>query len=1065
MIEQLKRNRRLLAGSVAAVVLFAILLALFTDLPSRDFWLAVLAAAIPALLLTLLSAWPTASAVVGADTASAPGLLNQITSGDLTANRELIEEAAGDRQMASAIRGLVLNLERTISRFGQLVQDVLKVSQEIGLRSRSLSQSATRQVSSAASTTGAITEIDDSLGSVQKSMENLSLNAEETSTSVLQMTASIEEVGRISDTLQEFVEQTASAIEEMIASINEVAGNTESFSSFTVETASAIIEMNATSVEIGKSARQSSDFARYVTESANEGREAARVSAEGMRKIQVAVEEAKSALNMLGERSQEIGEIVRVIDEIAGQTNLLALNAAIIAAQAGDRGKGFAVVADEIRDLSERTSVSTEEIRTLISNVQKGVDRAVEQMNISSDRVGEGVSLAARAENVLDKILDLTARSNQSILEIAKATEEQTRGSQQATSAIEEVTKMVQTTATAVQQQSVTSRKIGEQAATVRDYTKHLRRALEEQKSGSRSISQAMDNIMTAVATVFDSTSVLTTKSSSIVDEMRTIEQASRDSSFTVADLSHMSNTLRHEASLLQQELRRFKVPEPVGGGKITTATVLPHKLSLDPIDCQFLALNYPQRAIHETLIQFGEGAEIVAGIAERWEVLEHGSVYRFHLRAGAKFHNGRNITATDVEGSFLRLMSPRMNSAGKWIMRDVVGADDVIEGRAQTAAGIRIVNDRTVDIVLEKPLAFFLHLLSMPEAAIIPADEMRDRERARLKPIGAGPFEVVEAEEGRRVQLRRTRNYYDPVRPHVDEVEFRLDLKSSREVVDAFMRGELNIAHGIPPRVADEFRRNPQYAPFLLDTIQLHTSYLAFDCSHPPFDRREVRQAMNHAINRSRINESIFSGQAACASSILPPGLLGYDPNMKPYVYDPGRAKELLRAGGYPNGFEVEYWAWDTDEFFNSKQVPMIIEDLAAVGVRVKVIDSTNVDARRAREKVGHNVVFAGNWFADFPDSDNFFFSFFHKESEAIPGINYKSEDMDARIEEARRSSDSERRTAIYRELNQLILDEAPMVFLFHERLFVLHDPGVRAVRTYLVPPPVRYSDVWIER
>src|SRR5438045_5755571 len=149
-----------------------------------------------------------------------------------------------------------------------------------------------------------------------------------------------------------------------------------------------------------------------------------------MRKIQVSVEEAKLALGELGDRSQEIGEIIRVIDEIAGQTNLLALNAAIIAAQAGERGKGFAVVADEIRDLSERTSVSTDEIRTLIQNVQRAVDRAAEQMTISSDRVFDGVGLTARAEQTLDKILEITARSTNSIAEIARATEAPSRRKQ-----------------------------------------------------------------------------------------------------------------------------------------------------------------------------------------------------------------------------------------------------------------------------------------------------------------------------------------------------------------------------------------------------------------------------------------------------------------------------------------------------------------------------------------------------------------------------------------------------------------------------------------------------------
>ena len=229
------------------------------------------------------------------------------------------------------------------------------------------------------------------------------------------MSASIEEVSRISDTLADFVDETASAIEEMIVSINEVATNTESFSSFAIQTASSMVQMNVTTEEIGKSAKQSSELAKSVKEAASEGRQAVSGTVEGMQRIEAAMSEAKSALAELADRSDEIGEIVRVIDEIAGQTNLLALNAAIIAAQAGDRGKAFGVVADEIRDLSERTSLSTDEIGTLISNVQRSVERATEQMTTSAQRVSEGVGLTARAEQVLGKILDLTARSTNSI--------------------------------------------------------------------------------------------------------------------------------------------------------------------------------------------------------------------------------------------------------------------------------------------------------------------------------------------------------------------------------------------------------------------------------------------------------------------------------------------------------------------------------------------------------------------------------------------------------------------------------------------------------------------------
>src|SRR5205823_5202243 len=210
----------------------------------------------------------------------------------------------------------------------------------------------------------------------------------------------------------------------------------------------------------------------------------------------------------------------------------------------------------------------------------------------------------ARAELVLDKILDLTARSTSSIGEIARATEEQARGSATATAAIEEVTKMVQQTATATQQQSQTARKVGEQAATVRDYTKHLKRAMSEQETGSRAISKAMENVMGLV-----------------------------------------------------------------------------------------------QNVLHATLVIYGEGAELMPGMAERWEVLEQGHVYRFHLRRGVRFSNGRTFEAKDVHDSLVRLLLPENNSGASWLLLNVRGAKEVLEGRTRVLTGIVARDANTVDI------------------------------------------------------------------------------------------------------------------------------------------------------------------------------------------------------------------------------------------------------------------------------------------------------------------------------------------------------------------------------
>ncbi|HEU5163629.1 MAG TPA: ABC transporter substrate-binding protein [Thermoanaerobaculia bacterium] len=1044
------------------LALFLAQIALYTDLAGSTYWRVLLAALLSGGITAAVLSWMQRRGVTGQDRTTS--LLNQITAGDLAVPATEIETNAGTPELAAAIRGMVLNLERTISRFAQLSADVSLASEQIGRRARDLSRGVESQVAATGAASQSVAQIDRSIREVSESMENLSVNAEETSTSILEMSASIEEVRKIAETLSEFVEQTASAIEEMIASINQVATNTESFSSFATQTASSMVEMNATTNEIGRSARQSSELARDVRNAASEGRESVQGTVRGMKKIEESVHEATAALSVLGARSEEIGEIVRVIDEIAGQTNLLALNAAIIAAQAGERGKGFAVVADEIRDLSERTSVSTEEIRTLIRNVQQGIATAVDQMTTSADRVSDGVDLTARAEGKLDRILDLTDRSLHSISEIARATEEQMRGSQAATEAIEEVTKMVQQTATATQQQSMTSRKLGEQAAVVRDYTKHLKRAMEEQETGSRAISRAMDNIMSAVSAVSGSMGVLASESAAIVKSTRGVDTGTRESNFIVADLNQMANSLRHESSLLSSELHRFRLPQAHKGGTVTTTTILPTRLTLDPAEAQYMALGFLQNAVHETLVRFGEGAELVSGLAERWDVLEQGLVYRFALRREARFHNGRPVNAQAVRDSILRLISPETNSPGKWIFRAIEGAAEVIEGKSRTASGLSVIDEWTLQMRLNEPLAFFVLLLSMPESAIVPVDEARDRERFRLHSVGAGPFTVGEAVENDRVVLRRNAQYWDKERPHIDELRFRLDYKSSKDATNAFLRGDLDIVHGVPLSMVADLQQDPLYAPYLLNNVQLHTSYLAWDCSSPPFDRADVRRAIGLAVDRDKINRRIYSGLAVMAKSLLPPGVIGYDPALEPPPHDPEKARQLLRQAGIPNGFSIDYVTWDTDEFNNSGLMDLVIEDLAVVGITVNRSSKPVEEVRRARNRRGHGTLFAGNWYADFPDSDNFFYIFFHSESEAVPGINYRSAEIDAKIAEARRTNDIERRTAIYSELNRRVIDDAPILCLFHERLFVIHSSRVRSLRTYLVPPPVRYADIWVE-
>lgn len=1054
----------LILGS--SVVFFAVFVLLFTNFALRAKLVAIFWAAVSVGLTSVIYAWRRkAWAASETDRGASAALLTRIATGDLTFRSRDIDAAVTSSAVASSIRALVVNLDRTISRFSQLSNDVTLASAQMATHARALANATSGQLEAAETTSSSLQQIDTALQTVRGSVEQLAASAEETSSAAVEMLAAVEEAAGVADSLGAFVEETATSVDEMIASLNQVASNTEELSALAVETAAAIQEINASTAAIAKSAKESKEFSELATEAASGGRYAVSSTVAGMHEIEDAVNEVRQALGDLDTRSREIGDILGVIEDIARQTNLLALNAAIIAAQAGEHGEAFSVVADEIRDLSQRTAKSTEEIGTIITGVQRSVSRTLGQMDVSAKRVTKGVHLASGAETALESIIELTSQTRESAASIARAVDEQLRATKGSAQAIETVAGMVQQTAGATAQQSATSTKIGQQASTVRDFSIALRRAVDEQRMGSAAINSAIENIQVAITEIHGSLTSLTDQSTAIVDAMSGVESATRETTVAVSSLNRTAATLRQESGVLGSELQRFKLPEPRRGGTVATATVLPDKLTLDPIFQASMGANVIQKAIHETLVKFGEGAELQPGLAERWEILDEGRRYRFHIRKNAKFHNGRPLTARDVELSLLRLMSPKYESAGRYLTQDILGARDVIEGRAQRAEGIVVRNDHTIDLVLDDPPAFFIMLLTMTKTAIVDVHEANDLERFRLGAVGAGPFRVHEVVEGSHVTLHRNEHYFDPDRPRVGEIRFRIDFSNFKAFADAFLAGELDIAHRVPLRLVADLQKDQRYAPYLADTVFQHTSYIAFDCSSPPFDRVEVRQAMNHAIDRKRINEVVFGGLSVVARTLLPPGLPGYDESIEGYRFDPDKARALLRQAGYADGFQVEYWKHPNDEGFNTGQVQLIREDLERVGIRLAIQDRTLDEIKKRTATRGHNLIFVRNWFGDFPDPDNFFFVFFHSSSNAIAGQNYSSPELDQVIGSARKIVDYEERAEVYRDINSRIFHEAPIVPLFHERFFILHKPDVREMRPCLVTPPVRYDRLWVDR
>lgn len=258
--------------------------------------------------------------------------------------------------------------------------------------------------------------------------------------------------------------QIASASEELSSTSEQMSRGMQQQTSQTSQIASAMEEMSATVLEVAKNSQSASSSANEASSTAQKGGEVVTRTISGMMSIAATVEQSAKTIGELGKSSDQIGEIVAVIDDIADQTNLLALNAAIEAARAGEQGRGFAVVADEVRKLAERTTKATKEIAQMIKNIQKETGSAVSAMEAGTKEVNEGVQLANEAGVSLTQIVDAVQKVNDMIRQIATAAEEQSTAAEEISKSIEEIASVTKETSQGSNQTATASHELSRMA-------------------------------------------------------------------------------------------------------------------------------------------------------------------------------------------------------------------------------------------------------------------------------------------------------------------------------------------------------------------------------------------------------------------------------------------------------------------------------------------------------------------------------------------------------------------------------------------------------------------------
>lgn len=441
--------------------------------------------------------------------------------------------------------------------------------------------------------------------------------------------------------------------------------------------------------------------------------------------------------------------------------------------------------------------------------------------------------------------------------------------------------------------------------------------------------------------------------------------------------------------------------------------------------DFYTLPLNVYDRLVDAETTEPGK-SELVPALAESWDVSPDGKVYTFHLRQGVKFHNGEELTADDVTYTFDRMLDPKTKALSTDILDFIDGAKERLDGTATTVRGLEAVDKYTVRITLREPYGAFLALMASPAASIYNrkfTEPLGDQYGLTPETTnGTGPFKLEEYNLNDSQVLVANDEYYRG-RPKLDRLIARVvgDAETLRLL---FENDEIDIFDvDAAPTQLPYFAGSDQWKGQIRSGPRVGIYYYHINQALKPFDDVRVRKAFQMAINRQQILEKNFYGKGMIENGVMPRGVACYEP-ATPIEYNPQKAKELLAEAGYPDGVDIKLTqvsSWSSKWSDMNQIIQAQIKD-AGFNASINTIDEAAYFATRKEGKVEN---YTQNWSADFNDPDNFFYTFFSRSGTAVRAFNNNDETVFAALDKARTLTDPDERCALYREMNNRIVQE----------------------------------------
>ena len=466
---------------------------------------------------------------------------------------------------------------------------------------------------------------------------------------------------------------------------------------------------------------------------------------------------------------------------------------------------------------------------------------------------------------------------------------------------------------------------------------------------------------------------------------------------------------------------------------------------------------------IFSGLVTLDQNLKVVPDIAKSWDVSSDRTVYTFHLRNDAKFQDGRPVTAQDFKYTFERAANPATASPTvETYLGDIVGLKDKLDRKAAEVSGVKVIDDYTLQITLDKPIAYFLAELTFPVSYVVDKNNVeRGGQTWTDHPNGTGPYMLKEYVRGQRIVLTANPNYYGDSKPKIPEVDYIL---GGGSFMTMYENGDLD---STAVSINDIDRVNDPSSPLNKELFvgpELSTQFLVFNVHQPPFDDIKVREAFALAIDRQKVVDVVFHKMPLVATTILPPGMPGYVDPGKPLVYDPTQAKQLLAQSKYANHMPDITWTTVGAGGAAAQDVQAMtamIKDNLGINVSIQQTDWATFIGQLNDPTSNPYQMFDIGWVADYADPQNFLDILFHTGS-TQNWAAYSNPAVDKLLDQADLESDPQTRFKLYNQAEQMILADYPVVPLTYGRQYWLTKPYVKGlIYPPLIIPRLKYASL----